>query len=456
MRVLFLSHSSGSENLGGAELTLLQLIDAWRAARPDLEVFVVARNPRGSLQTELDARGVAHDSIDFSSWVRPHEELGLVDAALALRMDSWALQRLVSLIGQWKPDLVVTNTIVSPWAALAARLCGQPHVWLLHEFGDLDHGLEFRLGRDATLSDVNVLSDVVVANSLAVREHVSPWIDEHKLMVTYPIVDFARIRQLASSHHEGDVRGERSAGALRVVLVGRVSSTKGQWRLITAAAQLRDEGIDIDVTLVGLATDSDERAVRALIDELGVRDRVRLIGESTNPFSYIATADVGVMASDCEAFGRVTVEYMALGRPVIASNTGANPELVIDGVTGWLFTPDDPHDLARALRHAALDRAEAARRGEHARRRVDDHIAGAYPVAELIDRLERASTQAPSPMPSLPAIARDWIDFPREVESYLRSMHASRQVGHASAEWRVGRLLTAPTRVIVRALRGRR
>lgn len=454
MKVLILSHSSGSENLGGAEHTLLQLIDAWQVRQPGIELVVVARNPPGLMQPQLDARGVVHESLDFSSWVRPHEDLGLVDTALALRMDSWAMQRIVSIIEEVKPDLVVTNTIVSPWAALAARLCGVPHAWLLHEFGDLDHGLEFRLGRDATLSDLNLLSDLVVANSLAVRDHVAPWIDKEILTITYPTIDLERVRRLALDG-VADPAIERIDGALKAVMVGRVSASKGQWRLIRAVAMLRDEGLNVDVTLVGLATEKDEHTVRALIDELHLTDRVHLVGEMANPFPYVVQADIAVMASDCEAFGRVTVEYMALGRPVIASATGANPELVIDGETGWLFDPDDPRALAERIREAALDREEVSRRGLHAQRHVDEHLAIAFPVTELLGRLERASEQAPRPMAALPTITREWIDFPRAVESYLRSMHASRQVGHASLEWRVGRLLTAPARVIARALRGR-
>lgn len=454
MKVVFLSHSSGSENLGGAELSLLHLIDEWKAKRPSIEVFVVARNPRGSLQPELDRRGVDHESLDFSSWVRPHLEPSVIDSALELRMDSWAVDRLVAIIRNVQPDLVVTNTVVSPWAALAARLCGVPHAWLIHEFGDLDHGLEFKLGREVTLADVNLLSDLVVANSQAVRDSIAPWIESDKLMVSYPSIDFEHVRSLAesegSAHHEWSLEG-----ALHTVLVGRVSASKGQWRLVTAIAQLRDEGIDVVASIVGLATPSDEAALTALIEELGVGDRVRLVGETTNPFCIMADADVGIMASDCEAFGRVTVEYMTLGRPVIASRTGANPELIVEGETGWLFDPDNPADLARALRDAAGNREVLKERGENARRSVDEKLAGAFPAEALLERLEEAAQSETHRMSRLPAILREWIDLPREIESYRRAMHANRQFGYQSLEWRVGRVLTAPARALYRVGRWR-
>lgn len=452
MKVMALSHSSAPDSFGGAEKSLVQLIDQWAELRPTTEFFVVSRTPEGRLQAELDQRHVEHHSLDFGSWVLSLVEAGPMDAVLNARMDSRAVAQITALMREFSPDLVVTNTVVSPWAAIAARSLGIPHVWMIHEFGDLDHGLTFRIGRDETFTDIDLLSDLVVANSVAVRDHLATWVPAEKLMIAYPVIDLHRVRELAAGSHV-DTEELASQGSLKTVMVGRICPSKGQSRLITAISVLKAQGLRITATLVGPADPKDSDVVHALIEALGVADRVHIVGENDNPFVFVEAADVAVMASDCEAFGRVTVEYLSLGRAVIASRSGANPELVVEGETGWLFDPASVDELVVALRHAWSDREELARRGTAARASVDDHLAHAYPVADLIARFEHVVAAGPVPMPKLPNILREWLGLPQLVERHLAAAHKTRTAGQATTDWRVGRVLTAPPRIALRLLK---
>src|SRR5262249_35575174 len=75
--------------------------------------------------------------------------------------------------------------------------------------------------------------------------------------------------------------------------------------------------------------------------------------------AYMATDVVVSASTEPEAFGRVVAEAQAMGRPVVAPSHGAAPEIIIPGVTGWLFTPRDPVSLADALMRAMyLDQSE--------------------------------------------------------------------------------------------------
>ena len=77
---------------------------------------------------------------------------------------------------------------------------------------------------------------------------------------------------------------------------------------------------------------------------------MRLVGDTNDMAAAFMLADVVVSAStDPEAFGRIIVEAQAMGRPVIATNHGAAPETVLNGVTGWLVAPGDPEALAKAI-----------------------------------------------------------------------------------------------------------
>src|SRR5690606_12181168 len=198
VRVMLVSHSSAVDNFGGGELTLLHLIDQWRALRPDTEFLVVARTPEGLMQPEFEKRGLQHRALDFDSWVLPLVRERPIDVILTARMDSWAVTQIAEWIREFEPDIVVTNTIVSPWAALAARLVGVLHAWFVHEYGDLDHGLGFRIGRAESFEDIDTLSDLVVANSEAVRNHIAQWVAPEKLTTAYPAIDLIRARELAT------------------------------------------------------------------------------------------------------------------------------------------------------------------------------------------------------------------------------------------------------------------
>jgi glycosyltransferase involved in cell wall biosynthesis len=266
-------------------------------------------------------------------------------------------------------------------------------------------------------------------------------------MIVYPVIDLHRVMKLGADSHI-DTEELASQGSLKTVMVGRICPSKGQSRLITAISILKAQGLRVTATLVGPANPKDSEEVHALIDSLGVADRVHVVSENDNPFVFVDAADVAVMASDCEAFGRVTLEYLALGRAVIASRSGANPELIVEGETGWLFDPKNIDELVAALREAAADRDELARRGVAARQSVDDRLAHAYSVADLVTRCEAVVAAGPVPMQKLPNVLREWLALPQHVERHLRSMHERRTTGQAATEWRIGRVLTAPLRTL--------
>ncbi len=136
----------------------------------------------------------------------------------------------------------------------------------------------------------------------------------------------------------------------RLVCVGRLSGRKGQLRLLDAAARLSREGVAFDLVLVG---DGELRGgIEARLDALDLRGCVSVHGWADE--SRVRSALLGsrgvVVPSQAEGLPVVIIEALALGRPVIASRVAAIPELVRDGETGWLVSPDAVDDLTDALR----------------------------------------------------------------------------------------------------------
>ena len=143
-----------------------------------------------------------------------------------------------------------------------------------------------------------------------------------------------------------------------VMLPGRLTRWKGQELLLEAMVHL-DIGAIGGQYPVCVLLGSDQGRVdyterlKNKARELGIADYVCIPGVSRNISAAYKTADVIVSASvEPEAFGRVSAEGQAMGRPVVAPNHGAAPEIVIDNETGWLFKPGDAKSLAKALENA--------------------------------------------------------------------------------------------------------
>jgi glycosyltransferase involved in cell wall biosynthesis len=148
--------------------------------------------------------------------------------------------------------------------------------------------------------------------------------------------------------------------------VGCLAPRKDYATLLDALALLRGRGRDFRVELVG---DGPERAaLEAHAASLGLSDRVRFLGERPDVDRLLPTMDVFVLSSREEGIPNALLEAMAAGRPSVATAVGGTPEVMRDGETGWIVPPRSPERLAAALEQALDDPAEAARRGDNARR----------------------------------------------------------------------------------------
>ena len=138
-----------------------------------------------------------------------------------------------------------------------------------------------------------------------------------------------------------------------IVYAGVLIPRKGLHHLLAAFAALEQAGARLQ--LVGHAENADyAAALRQQAAQLGISDRVRFCGAVTQRelAERFGAARVMVLPSLSEGLGRVVVEAMLLGTPVIGSRVGGIPDLIQPGVTGWLVEPGDEAALAAALREA--------------------------------------------------------------------------------------------------------
>lgn len=201
--------------------------------------------------------------------------------------------------------------------------------------------------------------------------------------------------QMRVTRDPAQIRAELGvpANARLIGIVGNIKPWKGQEVVIRAMAKLRDQHPDVVCLLIG-DTSPDDMAYRqrmhALISELGLEQRVLITGFKQDIANYVNALAIQIHASVApEPFGRVLLEAMALEKPLVASGDGAVPEILVDGVTGYLFPPNDPDALAARLAELLADPAAVERMGRAGRQRLEAEFSITRNVAETQKLYER-------------------------------------------------------------------
>jgi glycosyltransferase involved in cell wall biosynthesis len=161
------------------------------------------------------------------------------------------------------------------------------------------------------------------------------------------------------------------ADSARLVCVGRLCEQKGQLLLVQAAARLRDEGVALELILVG---DGDMRPdVEALIRERQLEDVVKITGwaAGSEVRNYLSSSRALVLPSFAEGLPVVIMEALALGRPVLTTYIAGIPELVEPNRCGWLVPAGSVDALVDAMKEVLTTPvSRLTELGEEGRRRV--------------------------------------------------------------------------------------
>jgi len=315
-----------------------------------------------------------------------------------------------------RTDLVHSHTWYANLAGhLASLLLDVPHVLTAHSLEPLRPWKAEQLGGGYAVSSwVERTAYEAAAGVVAVSGGMRA-----DILRSYPAVDPARVHVV---HNGIDLDGwqrptgdESRAEADRVVrglgidpdrpavvFVGRITRQKGLPYLLRAVERLP---ADVQLVLCAGAPDTPEIAAEVQGLVAGLRERrsgvvwIEQMLPRGELVAVLAASTVFVCPSVYEPLGIVNLEAMAVGLPVVGTATGGIPEVVDDGVTGWLVpidqvqdgtgTPRDPDryvaDLAAALVEAVSDPVRAAAWGAAARRRVEDHFSWAAVAEQTIE-----------------------------------------------------------------------
>ncbi len=295
-----------------------------------------------------------------------------------LRREAHELSALMQAV---RPHLVHLNDVVcvSRAGIMAARAAGVPAICHLRAMAQRNH-FDRRLSR--SLRGFIAISEAVARHERALGGRVEPcW-------VVYNGVDLA---EFAVADDPLALRAELGLAPEDQVVgcVGRLVAWKGQHILLRALAELAPARPRLRGLVVGAPEAQGQEyadALRALARELALEDRLIWTGFRQDIPRLLRAMDLLAHTSIApEPFGRVLIEAMAAGTPVIASDAGAVPEIITHGATGLLVPPGQAAPLAQAIAWALDHPQERAAWQGAARRAVEER----FSLAAYVEGVER-------------------------------------------------------------------
>jgi len=355
MKVCFVLHSSGK---GGAERANLELIDGLK--NKGIKCFAILPS-YGVLIKELEKREIPLKVVPYRKWMKVNGS-PLWKRVGRLVLNLIMMVPIVIQVKKWRADIIYTNTITICVGAFIARILKLPHIWHIHEFGYEDHRLRFELGTKISLWTIKQLSSVCIVDSNALARKYRKFIPNRKLKVIYQAVNI--INQCPSN----DVKFQKQikeATEIKGIIVGSLQKGKRQEDAIKAIGELIHEGINVQLYIVGDGKQKYKQYLDSLIAKGDLENHVTFLGYIDNPFPVIQQTDFLLMCSRFEAFGRVTVEGMKAGKPVIGARRGGTAELIKKNFNGLLYTFGNYRELAEKVKYLYKHPDEARQMGEN-------------------------------------------------------------------------------------------
>jgi glycosyltransferase involved in cell wall biosynthesis len=364
MNVLFLDQSG---KLGGAELSLVDVASAFGLHSS------VALFEDGPFRRRLESAGI-NVQVLKNKTIESRKDGGLLQGVHAV-MQAWPLIREIAKQAKNYQIIYANTQRAFIFGALAGWIAKRPVVYHLRDILSSDHFSVINIR--VAVFVANHLSRLVIANSHATAQSFIQAGGKKELVkVIYngfdPEVyqsspaDRARLRQ--ELHLEDKfVIGQFS----------RLSPWKGQHILLDALAQCPESVVGVFVGAALFGEDDYAEQIKRQVADLGLIDRVHFLGFRSDVPQLMGACDVVAHTSTApEPFGRVIIEGMLCGKPVIAANAGGATELVTHHKTGWMVEPGDSQQLAETIIECFDNQAlrESIARNAHAHACHNFHV----------------------------------------------------------------------------------
>jgi len=375
MRVAYYNHTS---TVSGAEISLLL------TARNMTMVEPVIFTPEGELLDRAVECGIPTVRINGYRARLSKNPLRIIRDICGML---WTGFKVAQAVRVHNIDVIHANSLrAGIMAALFAWLHHRPLVWHVRD-----------IPPDGVIGKaINQLAAFAADGIICISKPVLEGFDKEKLKgrlhLIHNGVELQEISELEKQRIKKRTRKQLNTPLQSkvMVIIGQITPWKRQRDAILATKQLIKEGHDVCLWVVGEAKFRPENFVykeslHELAAELNLEGRVRFTGFRKDVLEICCGADLLLLCSDNEPFGRVIIEAMSQSVPVIASNAGGVPEIIEQDHCGLMYEVADIEGLVRCAKKLLTNDSLRQRMGGFAVKRVKEHFTIQSTVAKVED-----------------------------------------------------------------------
>lgn len=261
-----------------------------------------------------------------------------------------AVRDIYLILKDKKIDIFFSNTIVINVGAILARKLRKHHFWYFHEFGKLDHNFNFLYGEKKSIKFIKKLGGDVFSNSKITAKFYSECLKKPIHFLYQPVLI-----------NEPPKPIQNELEKIRMIIYGRITQSKGHKFALHALYELnKTDNKLIELTIMGNCDDKKFLLeIEEYIKENNIEKQVRILSHEANPFKIVNEHDIVLNFSENEAFGRMNIEAMKLGKILVSTDRGSSSELIIHGFNGFIFEHNNLKafiDLINEISH--LDKSQ--------------------------------------------------------------------------------------------------
>ena len=347
----------GSFHQGGSERQAVQLVRLLRESQT-CNVFAATLNKEGVLLDEVEKTELTE--------IPEFKLNSFYDANFLLQ-----LKNCVRFLRENKIEIVHTHDFyTNVFGITAARLAGVK----CRIASKRETSAVRSTAQKVIEKRIFKMADAIVANSEAVKNYLIRLnVSEKKIKVVYNGFDLVRVMPEETNRKKicEELGLPNDANLKFVTLVANLRhAVKNQPMFLRAAKSVLRKFPDVHFVLAGEG--ELKASLENLAKELRIEKNTHFIGRCSQVAELLSVSYVCVLTSYAEGFSNSILEYMAAGKPVVATNVGGAAEAIIQNETGFLVDSDDDEALAKRLIELLEDEEKAARFGEKGKRIVEE------------------------------------------------------------------------------------
>lgn len=329
LRIIFFTHYT---LLYGANKSLINLIESFYTK--GFKNVLVVTPVKGDLNKILDDKGIPNCIIPFKNETYFNgQKTSYIKRVMKFLYNWFIVINYRKKLNVTPHTIIHSNTSATLIGAYFSWLLKIPHIWHVREFGKEDYNINYNFGYKYFQFWLNKSFGAIAISQTIFDKRLSASLAKIKKVIYNGIIFLSDLNaQINTNKKSSKVNNIITFG-----IIGFISKEKGQEEAINALALLKQRFSNVRLLIAGEGGEEFMHFLKAKIIELKIENRVSFIGYISEPSLFYKEINCLLVCSKFEALGRVTIESMSYGVPVIGYNNAGTSEIITHGVNGFLY-----------------------------------------------------------------------------------------------------------------------